>query len=142
MYQESIKYTDYNGVEREETFYFNLTEAELLDMELTTAGGFANVLQQIIDAKDVPAIANIFKTLILKAYGKKSDDGRRFLKSEAITEEFTQTEAFSMLYMRLATDTEYATNFVNSIVPKKLSDQMKNPESLPPEAKALLEKVQ
>ena len=122
MRKETITYFDYNGVERTENFYFNLSKAEVLEMEMTTAGGLAEMIQNIIDAKDQPAIIKIFKDLILKAYGEKSADGKRFVKSEEISTAFSQTEAYSILFMKLATDADAAAKFVNSIVPVDVSD--------------------
>lgn len=110
-------YTDYNGVSRTEDFYFNLTKAEILEMELGTSGGFVEMIQSIVDAKDAPAIISVFKKLILKAYGIKSPDGKRFIKSEEISKEFSETEAYSDLFMELATNTDSASNFVNGVVP-------------------------
>lgn len=110
-------YTDYNGVSRTEDFYFNLTKAEILEMELGTSGGFVEMIQSIVDANDAPAIINVFKKLILKAYGIKSPDGKRFIKSEEISKEFSETEAYNDLFMELATDAEAASNFVNGVVP-------------------------
>lgn len=124
MISKVIKYTDYNDVEREETFYFNLNRAELMEMELGTAGGFAAYLKRISDAKDVPSLAAIFKELILKSYGVKSDDGKRFIKSEELLKEFEQSEAYSELYMELATNTESAIAFVNGVVPKSLAEEV------------------
>ena len=113
-------YTDYNGVERTEDFYFNLTKAEIMEMEMGTTGGFAEMIQRIIDAKDAPSIIKIFKDLVLKAYGQKSPDGRRFIKSEELSTEFAQTEAYSNIFMRLATDDKAAANFVNGIIPSDI----------------------
>ena len=117
MIKKTITYTDYNGEERKEDFYFNLSKAELMEMELSVNGGFAEMIQKIVDAKDTPSIMKIFKDLILKAYGEKSDDGKRFVKSKEISEGFAQTEAYSQLFMELATDTDAASKFVNGIVP-------------------------
>lgn len=117
MLKETMTYVDYNGVERTEDFYFNLTKAEIMEMEMTTVGGMAEMITKIVNAKDAPAIIKIFKELILKAYGIKSADGRRFIKSEEISTEFAQTEAYSQLYMKLATDADAAAKFVNGIVP-------------------------
>lgn len=117
MLKKSITYTDYNGVERTENFYFNLSKAEIMEMEMSTTGGFADMIQKVIDAKDAPSIIKIFKDLVLKAYGEKSDDGKRFIKSAALSEEFAQTEAYSILFMELATDAEAAAAFVNGIMP-------------------------
>lgn len=117
MLKKTITYTDYNGVERKEDKYFNLSKAELMEMEMSTAGGFAEMIQKVVDAQDTPSIVKIFKELILKAYGEKSPDGKRFIKSEELSTEFAQTEAYSVLFMELATDAEAASAFVNGIVP-------------------------
>lgn len=119
MLKQSITYTDYNGVERTEDFYFNLTKAEAMELELGTTGGLSEMIKKIVAAQDTPAIIKVFKDLILKAYGEKSDDGRRFIKSEKISTEFSQTEAYSELYMKLATDADAASAFVNGIAPKQ-----------------------
>lgn len=117
MLKKTITYTDYNGNERKEDHYFNLSKAELMEMEMGTSGGLAEMIKRIVDAQDAPAIIKIFKDLILKAYGIKSADGKRFMKSEEISTEFAQTEAYSILFMELATDAEAASNFINGIVP-------------------------
>ena len=117
MIKKTITYTDYNDNERTEDFYFNLNQAEVMELELSTSGGLANMITNIVNAQDAPAIIKIFKELGLKAYGKKSPDGRRFEKSEALSNEFSQTEAYSKLFMELATDADKAAEFVNGIVP-------------------------
>lgn len=121
MLKKTITYTDYNGTERTENFYFNLTKAELMEMELGTTGGFTEMVQNIVNAKDAPALIKIFKELVLKAYGIKSADGKRFIKSDEIAAEFAQTEAYSILFMELATDDTAASEFVNGIVPVDVS---------------------
>ena len=117
MLKKTVTYTDYNGVERTEDFYFNLTKAEITEMELSTAGGFAEMLQKVVAAQDAPTLIKIFKDLVLKAYGEKSPDGKRFVKSEEISTAFSQTEAYSQIFMELATDSKAAAAFVNGIVP-------------------------
>ena len=117
MLKKTITYTDYNGITRTEDFYFNLTKAEIMEMQLSTNGGLDVMIKKIIDSQDAPSIIKIFKELILKAYGEKSDDGKRFVKSKEISEGFAQTEAYSQLFMELATDTDAASKFVNGIVP-------------------------
>lgn len=117
MLKKTMTYTDYNGLERTEDFYFNLTEAEIMEMEMTTDGGLAEMITSIVNAKDASAIIKIFKELILKAYGEKSPDGKRFVKSASISEAFAQNPAYSKLFMELATDADAATAFVNGIVP-------------------------
>lgn len=110
-------YTDYNGNERTEDLYFNLTKAEIAEMEMSTSGGLAEMINRVVAAQDAPAIIKIFKDLILKAYGVKSPDGKRFIKSKELSEEFSQTEVYSDLFMELATDADAAAKFVNGIVP-------------------------
>lgn len=124
MLKKTITYTDYDGVERTEDFYFNFTEAELMEWQLVTNGGLTSYVQKIVDAKDQPRLITLFKELLLKAYGIKSDDGRRFIKSDKISEEFSQSPAYSILYMELVTDDKVAADFVNGIIPAKLSEQV------------------
>ena len=135
MITETIKYTDYNGVEREEKFLFNLSKAELMEMEMGTTGGLTEMIQKIIETQDAPSIIKIFKELILKAYGEKSADGKRFIKVNdqgvPLSIGFSQTEAYSQLFMKLATDADAAARFVKGIVPGDLdTSDVKLPESL------------
>jgi len=117
MLKKTISYTDFNETERTEDFYFNLTKAEVMEMEMSTDGGFAERVTKIVAAQNVPAIIKIFKTLILDAYGEKSPDGKRFIKNQELTDSFVQTEAYSNLFMELATDEDAAAKFVNGITP-------------------------
>lgn len=124
MIKKNITYTDYNGVERTEDFYFNLTKAEIMEMEMSVEGGFAEKLQKIVDSKSAPAIIQTFKELVLKAYGEKSDDGKRFVKSPEIAAAFSQTEAYSQIFMELATDADAAAKFINGIVPADMAAEV------------------
>ena len=121
MLKKLIKYTDYDGRERSENFYFYMSKAELMEMELGTVGGMQNLIQLIIDKQDIPKIMEAFKTIILKSYGEKSPDGRRFIKSKQLSEAFSQTEAYSNLYMELITDANAASAFINGIVPTDIA---------------------
>jgi len=121
MLKKTIVYTDYNGSERTEDFYFNLSKAEVTEMEMSTAGGLAEMINKIVAAQDAPSIIKIFKDLVLKAYGEKSPDGKRFIKSEELSTAFSQTEAYSQLFMELATDADSAAKFVNGIIPNDIS---------------------
>lgn len=120
MFAKTITYTDFNDVERTETFYFNLSKAEIAEMQLTTEGGLTEKLQKIIDSKDQAEIFKMFKYLILKAYGEKSPDGKRFIKNEELSESFSQTAAFDEFFMELGTNSDAAQAFVNGIIPKDL----------------------
>ena len=128
MLKKEIAYTDYNGVERKETFYFNLSKAEITEMELTTVGGFAEMIQKIVDAQDGPSIIKTFKDLVLKSYGEKSPDGKRFIKTQELRDSFEQTEAYSTLFMELATNAAAASEFVNGIIPADLAKQVSESE--------------
>ena len=125
MIAKTIKYNDFNGLEREEKFYFNLTNAEVTEMELSTSGGLGESIKQIVAAQDTPAIIKVFKELILKAYGEKSLDGKRFKKVDdngvPLSIAFSETEAYSKLFMELATNDEAAAEFVNGIMPSKVN---------------------
>ena len=125
MLKKEITYTDFDGNERTETFYFNFTQAEIAEMELTHPGGFANHIKRIIAASEYPVIVKLFKDIILKSYGEKDETGRRFVKSKEMAEAFSQTAAYSKLFIELATDDQAAADFVNAILPKELMDQDK-----------------
>lgn len=129
MYSRKIKYTDYNGVEREEDFYFNLNKAEVLEMQMSWDGGLDQMLKRIIAEKDNKRMVEMFKMIILKSYGEKSLDGKRFVKSPEVVEAFTQTEAYSELFMLLSTDDEAAAEFINGILPQTLLDDAKKLET-------------
>lgn len=126
MKKMTIKYTDFNGVEREEDFWFNLTEAEIMDMNLSKKGGLEAVIKQIINTQDVPALAELFKSIINKSYGIKSPDGRNFVKSEKILADFVSTQAYSNMYMMLITNTDKATEFINGVVGEQIAAKAKN----------------
>lgn len=121
MLKKTIKYTDYDGNEREEDFYFNLNKAEITEMELSKQGGLSEYIKRIVAAQDAPSLIELFKELICKSYGEKSLDGKRFVKSKELTEEFTQTEAYAELFVELASNAEEATKFVNGIMPKNMN---------------------
>ena len=130
MFKKHIVYTDYNGVQREEDFYFNLTKAEAIEMELSTTGGMAEYITRIVNAQDYPTLVKIFKEIILKAYGEKRPDGKRFVKSEELSTAFAQTEAYSELFTELATDADKAAEFVNRIVPANIAPKSDKPIAL------------
>lgn len=119
MLKKTITYIDYDGLERTEDFYFNLSKAEVIEMEVGTEGGMRAMLERIVAAKDGRRIMEAFKEIIAKSYGEKSLDGRRFQKSKEISEAFMQTEAYSQLFMELVTDSQAAAAFVNGIVPQE-----------------------
>ena len=120
MLKKTITYIDYNGVERTEDFYFNLSKAEVLELEMGTTGGLTEMINKIVAAQDTPTLIKIFKDLVLRAYGEKSPDGKRFIKSDEIRDAFSQTEAYSNLFMELATDAEAASKFFNGIIPNNV----------------------
>lgn len=117
MLKKRITYTDYNGTKREEDFYFNLSKAEIMEMEMSTTGGLTEMINRIIETQDAPSIIKVFKEIIMKSYGEKSPDGKRLIKSKELSEAFSQTEAYSELFMELATNSDAASKFVNGIIP-------------------------
>ena len=120
MLKKTITYTSpIDDQEYTEDFYFHFSEAEITEMELGTTGGMANMVQQVVAAKDNKKIIEIFKEIIMKAYGVRSLDGKRFIKNEEVREAFMQTEAYSVLFMELASDADAASAFVNAIMPKR-----------------------
>ena len=145
MYKKTITYTDFNGVERTEDFYFHFTKAELMDMQLSTDGGFLDVVKKIIMSKDTPELIKMFKQIIINAYGIKSDDGKRFKKSDEIREDFLSSEAYSQIYMELATDADEASRFINGILPEDLANQANDliaQGNIDEDTKKLLDQIQ
>ena len=123
MLIKTITYTDYNGVERTETFYFNLSQAELIEMQLGGKDGlYSDKLQKMVDNRDAAAIINTIKEFVLKSYGEKTDDGKRLVKSPEISEAFTQTEAYSQLITELLSDDAKSSEFILGIMPQGLRE--------------------
>lgn len=128
MLVKTIKYEDYNGNQLEEKFYFNLSRAELVEMYHSVKGGLETYLTRIIESHSNPEIMDFFKEIILKAVGRKSDDGKRFIKNQEIRDEFEQSEAYSELLWELISDANAAANFINSLFPKNFEEEVKKLE--------------
>lgn len=131
MLKKTITYPDYNGGSRTEDFYFNLTQAEVTEMELSVDGGLVEMINRIVAAQDGKQIIATFKDIILRAYGEKSPDGKRFVKSQELRDAFAQTEAYSILFMELATNADAAAAFINGIVPAQTEKRAAAPAVLP-----------
>ena len=129
MLKKTITYTDFNDVEQTEDFFFNLTKAELVEWSVSHGGEFKEHLERIVAAEDGEQIIKEMKEVVLGAYGKKSEDGKRFLKSPEIREEFESSEAYSVFFMELLTDAGKAAEFVNAVVPKDLMDQVEQAQT-------------
>lgn len=138
MLKKTITYTDYDGNERTEDYYFNLSKAELLEMEMSTNGGLEKFCQKIIAEKDTKRMMEMWKELILKSYGEKSLDGKRFIKTQELVDSFTQTEAYSELFMELASNADTAAAFVKGIIPKNLLAQIEKEKLTDTPAKAFI----
>ena len=121
MLKKTIKYTDYDGNEREEDFYFNLSKAEITEMELSKEGGMSEYIKKISATQNGPELIKLFKDIIIKSYGEKSLDGKRFIKNQELTEAFIQTEAYSELFVELASNADEAVKFINGIMPKNMT---------------------
>lgn len=126
MLARKIKYTNLNGEERERTFYFHFSKSEVMEMELSKEGGFEVFIQRIIDTRDQKELVKMFRDLIQESYGIKSDDGEQFIKNEKVLNEFVQSEAYSELYMELATNTDAAIEFINGIFPQQIMAEVQN----------------
>ena len=124
MIKKQITYTDYDGNERTESFWFALNQAELLEMNLEKNGGLSNMITRITETNDFAELSRILKDLIRRSYGVKSDDGKRFVKSPAMTDEFMQTEAYSEMFTELVTDAGATSEFIQGIIPQKLAAQV------------------
>lgn len=123
MLKKTITYEDFNGDTVSEDFFFHLSKAELVELELSHRGGLSEAMKRIVAAEDGKQIIAEFKNIIRSAYGKRSDDGRRFIKSKEISDEFESTEAYSVLFMEILTDTGAAVEFINNIIPAGLAEE-------------------
>lgn len=131
MLKKKVTYEDFNGQTRTEDFYFNLTKAELMEMETSVNGGLSEMLKQVIGSDDKPTLVRIFKDLVLRSYGERSLDGKRFIKNDEIREAFSQTQAYSDIFMELATDDKVATEFIKGIVPSDLAAEVTKNGGIP-----------
>lgn len=120
MIIKTITYTDYNGNQVTEDYYFHFTEAELMEMQLGEYGGFSQRIQKIVNAADQPALIKLVKEFVLDAYGVKSADGKRFMKNEELRTAFLECPAYSQIFMELAIDDVKAAEFVNGVVPEHM----------------------
>lgn len=123
MLAKKIKYVDFDGVERNETFYFNISEAEATELELEEDGGLISLIMRLIEAQNVPKLFKVFKKLIGLSVGEKSNDGKYLMKSDEITAKFFATNAYNNLFMEIISSPDAAANFVNSIVPANVAAQ-------------------
>lgn len=130
MLKKTVTYTDFNGTERTEDFYFNLTKSELLEMELSSRNGMSDVIVEMIKSDDYPTIMAVFKKLFLGSYGEKSPDGRRFIKSQELRDAFEQSAAYDELFMDITKSVDSLADFINSVIPKDIEEAAKkvNPE--------------
>ena len=128
MIKKTVTYTDYNGIERKENCYFNITKSEALEMQFESGGNLTDILQKMIDEKDQVKLGRMFKDLIVKTYGIKSDDGKRFIKSKEISEAFEQSPAYDEIYMDLLTHEDHAIAFVKGILPADIAKEIAEQE--------------
>ena len=140
MYVKTVEYEDYDGNKRKEDLYFHLTEAELFRTQVSTVGGFEELVERIIKTRNVPELMKVFEDLIHKSYGVKSPDGKRFIKNEEVWNEFYESEAYSVFFMELLQNDVEAAKFVNGVIPKRLRDQMSN-EDIEANKKKLAEEL-
>jgi hypothetical protein len=133
--KKTITYKDFDGETKVGDFFFHLSKAELVELEMSHRGGLSAALERIIESEDNKEIVSEFKNIILTAYGKRSDDGSRFIKNQELRDEFASTEAYSALFMELVTDTDAATQFVNGIMPAGMAEEVAQVINEKPELK-------
>ena len=124
MLKKTITYTDYDGMARTEDFWFNLSKTELTKLDAELPGGVLGVLRKIIDKKDRKALVDFIETLILRSYGEKTLDGKRFVKTPDMAEEFMQTPAYDELFMSILSDTDSQTSFINGVIPQSMAKEI------------------
>lgn len=126
MLKKTMTFVDYEGNERTENHYFNLTKSECLKMEMSTNGGMTKLIIKLIEAQNMPEVMEIFENILFKAYGEKSMDGRQFIKSPELSTAFSQTPAYDQLFVTLCTDADEAAKFINAIIPDEAGQSGNN----------------
>lgn len=137
MIKKTIKYTDFDDVERSEDHFFNLSQSELMEMDLSQSGGMGKMIESIVNTQDTKKIVEVFKDLILRSYGEKSLDGKNFIKvrdGHRLADDFAQSAAYDALFMELATDDKAAAEFINGVIPKALAKQLADTNAALPQA--------
>ncbi len=137
MLKKTITYVDYNDQKRTEDYWFHLTKSELIELDASNEGGLETTIRKIIKETDTKRIVELVKDLVLKSYGEKSADGKRFVKSKEAAEAFMQTEAYSQLFVDLISDADQMTAFFKGIIPQDVREQAdkmakENPEAIKP----------
>lgn len=133
MLKREIKYEDFNGEQASDIFYFNISKPEVLELQVEYEGGLSKFLESIIETKDSKELIKKFKEIVLLAYGQKTEDGKRFIKSDKLREEFSQTAAYQSLFMELASNEGAAVLFIQGVLPKDMAEQQDQdkPTTLP-----------
>ena len=121
MIKLTYTYTDYDGNERTEDYYFHYNDAEIVKIELGVEGGFTEKIKRLIAARDIPEIIKVFDEVIDTSYGVKSPDGREFIKSPELTAKFKRTEGYSKLFMDFVTKEGFAADFFNNLIPHEIA---------------------
>jgi len=130
MLKQDITYENFDGEQTTDTFYFNLTKTEIIELEVGYEGGLEAAIKRIIQTNDHKQLIAEFKKIVLLAYGQKSEDGKRFIKSDQLREEFSQTAAYDELFIKLSTDADFAAAFIKGIVPKGIVAEIEKAEKI------------
>lgn len=133
MITKTIPYTDFNGKERIEDFNFHLNKAELLELDASYEGGWHAHLQRIVNANNNAEIYQTMKDFILRSFGIKTEDGRRFMKSDEIRRSFEESPAYEILLLELSLGPDAAkaaADFINGVVPRDMT-QANAPAAIP-----------
>lgn len=126
MLKKTMTYEDYNGQTVTEDFYFSISKAELIELEIKSGeGGYSGLLKKIIASQDNVAMLGTFKDIIAMSVGRRSDDGKRFIKSDEIMMDFQQSPAYDQLLLSFYTDENAAVEFVTGIVPGDMAEAVK-----------------
>jgi hypothetical protein len=128
MLKRDITYENFDGEKVTETFYFNLTKSEIVELEVGYDEGLQEVLQRIIKTENRKRLIEEFKRIILLSYGERSEDGKRFVKNDQLREGFAQTAAYDALFIELATNEESAAVFIKGIIPKDFAQEVEKAE--------------
>lgn len=129
MFSREFEYTGYDGKPKKDTYWFNLTEAELYEIDLSSVRGFTAQMNQLLKEERTKEIVDAFKGIILGAVGVISADGRKFIKSEEIKEDFYRSKAYSILFVELVSSGEKVAEFLKGAIPDEIRMKMEADET-------------
>ena len=126
MLKKTVTYENFNGEQVTKDLYFNLTKKELIDLQVSKDGGLDAYIKKITEEEDKKAMIQLLDSIILAAYGQKSEDGERFIKNKELIDAFVSSMAYDTLIDELFTVEGASLQFMMGLLPKDITSQINN----------------